>query len=86
MDQISLFDGQPLTAFCVWAHSTLTVQAGPLTEADLALVPDGVYAADLDGHRMVLRPVTKVPPGQEYCHWLAGGRLFHGIFVGEAEK
>ena len=30
-------------------------------------------------------PLTEAytPSGQEYCHWLAGGRLFHGIFVGE---
>lgn len=82
MDQLSLFDLTP-EASCVWAYSHLTALTEPLTEADRALVPDGVYAAYLDGHRMVLRPVTKVPPGQEYCHWLAGGRLFSGIFVGE---
>lgn len=84
MDQLSLFD-LPLEASCVWAYSPMTALTEPLTETDRALVPDGVYAADLDGHRMVLRPVTKVPPGHEYCHWLAGGRLFSVVFVGEAD-
>lgn len=82
MDQLSLFDLTP-EASCIWTYCPMTALTEPLTKADRALVPDGVYAADIGGHRMILRPADKVPPGHEYCHWLAGGRLFSGIFIGE---
>lgn len=84
MDQISLFDLTP-EASCIWTYCPITVRAEPLTEEDRALVPDGVYAAEMGGHRMVLRPADKVQPGHEYCYWMAGGRLFSGVFVGEAD-
>lgn len=50
------------------------------------LVPSGEYVVMVGAHPLVLRPVAlraeEIPEGHHYYHYLVGGRVYAGIFVG----
>lgn len=50
------------------------------------LVPNGEYVVMVGVHPLVLRPVKfraeEIPEGHHYYHYLIGGRVYAGIFVG----
>ena len=51
------------------------------------LVPTGEYVVMVGAHPLVLRPVPlrveDIQEGHHYYHYLIGGQVFAGIFVGQ---
>lgn len=51
------------------------------------LVPAGEYVVMVGVHPLVLRPVPlwveDIPEGNHYYHYLIGGQVYAGIFVGK---
>ena len=73
MDQTSLFD-----VISAWGASYPLI---PLEDWMRELVPDGVYAVEMDGHIGVLRAGQPVK-GQEYFNFRVGGENYGAVFVG----
>ena len=50
------------------------------------LIPAGEYVVQVAGHPLVLRPMpgrqANIQRGHEYYHYMIGGRLYAGTFVG----
>lgn len=50
------------------------------------IIPAGEYTLSIAGHPLVLRPAKvsqkDIQEGHEFYHYLIGGRLYSGIFVG----
>lgn len=74
MDQISLFD-----VTSAWGAA---YELHPLEDWMRALVLDGEWHINMDGHPAVLRAVQEVPEGQEYYHFRVGEKLYGAVFVG----
>ena len=86
-EQLSLFSlvlPDETTAICLMGR---TESMARKPEAwMLGLVPDGEYVVDVGEHRLVLRPAgireEAIEPGHHYRHYLIGGVVYSGIFVG----
>lgn len=50
------------------------------------IIPAGEYALSIAGHPLVLRPAKiaqkEIPTGHEFYHYMIGGSLYAGVFVG----
>lgn len=51
-----------------------------------AIIPSGEYAVQIAGHPLVLRRTSgsrkDIQRGHEYYHYMIGGKLYAGTFVG----
>ncbi len=83
-EQLSLFAPEEAEAICCDSGRRVTA-----TEPESwmkRLVPKGVYVVMVDTHPLVLC-LTKlkaddIPEGHHYYHYLIGGLVYAGIFVG----
>ena len=50
------------------------------------LVAGGKYVVDIGGHPLILRPASipadRIPEGHQFYHFLIGGEVYAGVFVG----
>lgn len=83
--QFSLFDDllAKTTALAINCLSRDSVYVEELEPWMLKLVPDGIFAAQYGGHRLVLKKkeTENIPVGYEYCHYLINGAVYVGIYV-----
>lgn len=85
-EQLSMFtmSMEPTAAICCFGLGLAS--ATPIETWMTDLVPNGEYVIYIAGHPLVLRPagITQkaIPKGHEYYHYLIGGKLYAGIFVG----
>ncbi len=93
MGQLSLFE-TPLaaggvSATCLWEYDPAVRAAERPSPQMKHLVPDGKYVVYVGGHPLVLRLTglkpEEVPEGHRFYHYLVGGRVYSGIFVGVRE-
>lgn len=86
-EQLSLFPlsiAQEVEAVCCMGSSHTTASAPESWMKHL--VPSGEYVVMVGAHPLVLRPVNlraeDIQEGHHYYHYLVGGRVYAGIFVG----
>lgn len=85
-EQLSMFtmNVAPIVAICCMDDQP--ARASPVEPWMAALIPAGEYAVQVAGHPLVLRPMpgrqTDIQRGHEYYHYMIGGRLYAGTFVG----
>lgn len=74
----------PITATC--CMDGCPARASPVEPWMAALIPAGEYVVQVAGHPLVLRPMpgrqADIQRGHEYYHYMIGGRLYAGTFVG----
>lgn len=82
--QLSLFNTTDCKAICCMDRKRVTA-----TEPESwmkRLVPKGVYVVMVGIHPLVLYPTKlkadDIPEGHHYYHYLIGGTVYAGIFVG----
>ena len=84
--QVSMFtmNVDPVTATC--CMDGCPARANPVEPWMAALIPAGEYVVQVAGHPLVLRPMpgrqADIQRGHEYYHYMIGGRLYAGTFVG----
>lgn len=84
-EQMSLFrvDGHGESRCCADGR---TVPAEAPEAWMLEIVPQGEHVVTVDGRPLVLSPVPlrsgQVRAGHRYYHYVIGGRVYAGIFVG----
>lgn len=91
--QLSLFDTPPavggVSATCLREYDREKKSAEIPSPQMKRLVPDGEYVVYIGGHPLVLRPTDlkpeEVPEGHRFYHYLVGGRVYSGVFVGIEE-
>lgn len=85
-EQLSMFtmNVAPIVAICCMDDQP--ARASPAESWMAALIPAGEYVVQVAGHPLVLRPApgkqTDIQCGHEYYHYMIGGRLYAGTFVG----
>lgn len=85
-EQLSMFamNADPITAICCMDDQL--AKASPVEPWMAALIPAGEYVVQIAGHPLVLRPMpgrqADIQRGHEYYHYMIGGRLYAGTFVG----
>lgn len=85
-EQLSMFtmNVDPVTATC--CMDGCPARASPVEPWMAALIPTGEYVVQVAGHPLVLRPMpgrqADIQRGHEYYHYMIGGRLYAGTFVG----
>ena len=85
-EQLSMFtmNVDPITATC--CMDGCPARASPVEPWMAALIPAGEYVVQIAGHPLVLRPMpgrqADIQRGHEYYHYMIGGRLYAGTFVG----
>ena len=85
-EQLSMFtmNVDSITATC--CMDGCPARASPVEPWMAALIPAGEYVVQVAGHPLVLRPMpgrqADIQRGHEYYHYIIGGRLYAGTFVG----
>lgn len=85
-EQLSMFtmNVDPVTATC--CMDGCPARASPVEPWMAALITAGEYVVQVAGHPLVLRPMpgrqADIQRGHEYYHYMIGGRLYAGTFVG----
>lgn len=93
MGQLSLFDTPLVTgsvsATCLWECDQKPKSAELPSPQMKRLIPAGEYVVQVGEHPLVLCPTSltpsDVPEGHRFYHYLVGGRVYSGIFVGVRE-
>lgn len=89
MDQLSLFDVPTASATCLWEYDRDPRAVESPSSHMKRLVQDGKYVVYVGGRPLVLRLTglkpEEVPEGHHFYHYLVGGRVYSGIFVGVEE-
>ena len=89
MDQLSLFDAPTVSATCLWEYDQNPKAVESPSSNMKRLVPAGEYVVWVGDRPLVLCPTGKspseVPEGHRFYHYLVGGRVYSGIFVGVKE-
>ena len=85
-EQLSMFtmNVDPIVAICCMDDQP--ARASPVEPWMSAIIPSGEYAVRIVGHPLVLRRTPEsrkdIQRGHEYYHYMIGGKLYAGIFVG----
>ena len=93
LGQLSLFDTPPVvggvSATCLWEYDPAARTAERPSPQMKRLVPAGDYVVRVGDHPLVLCPTSlkpsEVPEGHRFYHYLVGGRVYSGVFVGVGE-
>ena len=86
-DQLTLFAAPPITGTPAISLFDDTEQNAEKPSAwEKRLVPDGEYVIMIGEHPLVMRKTKlkadEVPVGHEFYHYLIGGVVYAGIFIG----
>lgn len=85
-EQMSLFDLQEVKNGATSCFTGRTEPLESMTDQIKKLVPDGEFFVYVGIHPLVLRRTKlkrdEIPEGHEFYHYMVGGTVYAGIFVG----